>query len=90
MWSKGLRAGLDTAEQCGLCSRFWKAPGTAPGHFPIRRARPSGRTLPGEGAGQRLGVGCEVAVEVEILELIVDVSELVGLEKEKFLWSVRG
>lgn len=40
--------------------------------------------------GQKLGVGCEVAVEVEILELIVEVSELVGLEKEKFLWSVRG
>ena len=35
-------------------------------------------------------MGCEVAVEVEILELIVEVSELVGLEKEKFLWSVRG
>ena len=33
-------------------------------------------------------MGCEVAVEVEI-QLTVEVSELVGLEKENFLRSVR-
>lgn len=48
--------------------------------------------MKGKGAEKRTeaGSGCEVAVEVEILELIVEVSELVGLEKENFLWSVSG
>lgn len=46
--------------------------------------------MKGKGAEKRTeaGSGYEVAVEVEILELIVEVSELVGLEKENFLWSV--
>ena len=34
-------------EQRGPRCPFWKVPGTAPGHFPIKSMRPSGRTPPG-------------------------------------------
>ena len=44
----------------------------------------------GQKTGQRLGVGCEVPVEVGRLELTVVVSEMVGFKEKNFPWIMRG
>lgn len=51
---------------------------------------PVARRALGQKAGQRLGVGCEVAVEVGRLELMVVVSEMVRFKEKNFPWSMRG